>query len=106
MTAHIRCMAVGVHDPRLSGRCNYDIRRRMTPYDALWHPLTTEFAVVRFKAAYFATRRHETPRDDIIRLDTTFIKLREFGSTLNIQHSDSESWFNIPKVPSQTLGEK
>ena len=40
-------MAAGVHDPRLS--------------------------VVRFVAADFAMRRHETPRDDMRRLDTTFI---------------------------------
>ena len=68
MTAHIRCMAAGVHDPRLSGRCNYDIRRHRTPYDAHMTP----FAVVRFEAAYSATRRHETLRDDMRRLDTTF----------------------------------
>ena len=54
-SAHIRCMAAGVDDLRLSGRCNYDIRRRRTPFDA----------VVRFDAAYSATRRHEKPGHDI-----------------------------------------
>ena len=33
----------------------------------------TELAVVRFEAAYSATRRHERPRDDMRRLETTFI---------------------------------
>ena len=84
MTAHIRCMAAGVHDPRLSVRCNYDIRRRRTPNDALSRPLTTEFAVVRFEAAYSATRRHETPRDDMRRLDTIFIIIIILGVVVRV----------------------